>query len=75
MLGLGFRRLKGACEDGDLRVSDNLGHLRMTELLVNHNALDELGVLQLSANLALHLNQIEVDVLGMPAQMRTLHNR
>lgn len=40
-----------------------LGHLRVAELLVYDDSLDELGVLQLASHLALHLDQLKVHVL------------
>ena len=63
MLGLGLGRLEGAGEDAHLGVLDLLGHLRMGELLVDDDAMDQLGLLQAAAGLALHLDHVEVHVL------------
>ena len=46
-----------------LRVDDLLRHLGVREVLIDHNALDELGLAELASRLALHLNHIEVDVV------------
>lgn len=40
-----------------------LGHLRVAELLVNYDSLDELCVLQLASNLALHLDELKIYIL------------
>ena len=46
-----------------LGVLDLLGHLRVGELLVNNDSMDELRLFQAAAGLALHLDHVEVDVL------------
>jgi len=50
VLGLGLRGLEGAGEDLDLLVLHFLGHLGVLEVLVDHNSLDQLGLLQLAAD-------------------------
>ncbi len=50
----------------------NLGHLRVGEVFVNHNALDELRVLHLATRLALQLDVVKVHVLG--SKVRHRHN-
>lgn len=47
-----------------------LGHLRVAELLVYDDSLDELGVLQLASHLALHLDQLKVHVLTVHVRHR-----
>lgn len=65
VLGLGLRGLEGACEDGEFGVLDLGGHLGMREVLVYYDALDEQCVLERSSDLAIHLDQLEVDVLAL----------
>ncbi len=43
----------------------DLGHLRVREVLVHNDALDEHGVLHPAADLGLHLDELEVNVLPL----------
>jgi hypothetical protein len=65
MLGLGLWGLESACEDGNLGVLDLGRHLRVREVLIDDDALDEDRVLQSSSNLAIDLDQLEVDVFPL----------
>lgn len=65
VLGLGLGRLKGAGQDGDLGVLDLGRHLGVGEILVDDDALDEDGVLERAADLAVDLDQLKVDVLAL----------
>lgn len=42
-----------------------LGHLRVAELLVNYDSLDELCVLQLASHFALHFDELKVHILPL----------
>lgn len=42
-----------------------LGHLGVAELFVHDHTLDELGILQLSSNFALYLDELEVDIFPL----------
>lgn len=53
----------GAAMLTDLGVLDVLRHLRVRELLVDHDAADQLRLLQSTARLALHLDHVEVDIV------------
>eukprot|EP00955_Chlamydomonas_euryale_P088034 364344-Chlamydomonas_euryale.AAC.20 len=65
MLGLGLWGLKRACEDSDLHIGENLGHLRVGKVLVDDEALHEACVLHRAADLALNLDEVEVDVAAL----------
>jgi hypothetical protein len=39
-------------------------HLRVRHVLVDHDTLDELGVLKRTADFAIYLDQLEIDVLA-----------
>lgn len=59
VLGLGSRRFEWAGEDGELGVFDGPRHLRMRHVLVEQDALDQGRVLERTADLARHLDQVE----------------
>ena len=65
MLRLGLGGLEGAGQDGDLGIPDLGGHLGVGEVLVHDDTLDQDAVLQGAANLAVHLDQFEVDVFPL----------
>mmetsp|Transcript_53204 Transcript_53204/g.105673 ORF Transcript_53204/g.105673 Transcript_53204/m.105673 type:complete len:285 (+) Transcript_53204:842-1696(+) len=54
--------LKGARQYCHLRITNDLGHLRMAKVLVHNDAIDQLRFLQFAAYLAFNLNEIEVDI-------------
>ena len=62
VLRLGLRGLEGAGEDGDLGILDLLRHLRVRDVLVEDDAVDQHGVLELAANLPFNLDEVEVHV-------------
>ena len=73
VLGLGLGRLEGAGEDAHLCVLDRLGHLGVGDVLVDDDAVDELGVLEGPAGLALHPDHVEVDIV--PVQVGDVEDR
>lgn len=68
MLCLGLRRLKCASQDGELGVPDLGRHLRMREVLVYYDSLHQQRVFQRAPDLAIHLDQLKVNVF--PVQIR-----
>jgi hypothetical protein len=64
VLGFGLRGLEGARKDRNSGVLDFLGHLRVGEVLVNQDTVDELGILHTATGLTLYLDQIKVDILS-----------
>mmetsp|Transcript_51985 Transcript_51985/g.149853 ORF Transcript_51985/g.149853 Transcript_51985/m.149853 type:complete len:321 (+) Transcript_51985:871-1833(+) len=62
VLRLRLRRLEWASQDSHLGILHHLWHLGVTEVLVHNDALDQTRIFQLSANLSLNLDQIEVDI-------------
>mmetsp|Transcript_8408 Transcript_8408/g.28854 ORF Transcript_8408/g.28854 Transcript_8408/m.28854 type:complete len:250 (+) Transcript_8408:2057-2806(+) len=73
MLGLWLWGLEGAGQDGDLGVLDVLGHLGVRHVLVDHDPVDQLRVLDAPADLAFDLDQVQVHIL--PLQVRDGHDR
>ena len=59
LLRLRTRRLKRAGKNRKLRVPYGAGHLRMREVFVDEDPLDERSIRQRAANLAVDLNQVE----------------
>ena len=57
VLGLGLGWLKGAGEDGNLDILQLLGHLWVAHVLVNDDAIHQLGILQLATYFAIHLHR------------------
>jgi hypothetical protein len=55
MLGLGFRGLKGAGQDGDLDVFQLFWHLRVRKVLVEHDAAHQARVVHRAARFSLEL--------------------
>lgn len=65
VLGLRFGGLERAGENDDLGIVDFLIHLRMREVLVDDNSLNELGVFDTATSLGNNLNQIKVNILSL----------
>lgn len=65
MLGLGLRGLERARQDSDLGISDLGRHLGVGEVLVDNDTLDQDGILESTTDLAVDLDQLEVDVLAL----------
>ena len=65
VLGLWFWWLEWASEDQDLSVSDLLLHLRMGEIFIKNDTLDELRILESSTSLGDDFNEIEVDIFSL----------
>ena len=55
----------GAREHAELRILDVLDHLGVGHVFVDHDAAHQLRVLEAAAHLAVHLDQVEVDVLAL----------
>jgi hypothetical protein len=62
VLGLGPGRLKRTRQDGQLGVLDRRRHLRVRHVLVDDDTLDERRVFQRTSDLAVDLDQLEIDV-------------
>mmetsp|Transcript_46982 Transcript_46982/g.92750 ORF Transcript_46982/g.92750 Transcript_46982/m.92750 type:complete len:269 (-) Transcript_46982:391-1197(-) len=66
VLGLRLGGFKWAGEDADFGVSDLFRHLGVARVFVNHNPLDQFGLLQSPSGLSFDLDQIEVHVPSLP---------
>mmetsp|Transcript_27580 Transcript_27580/g.60247 ORF Transcript_27580/g.60247 Transcript_27580/m.60247 type:complete len:315 (-) Transcript_27580:172-1116(-) len=64
VLGLGLRGLERASENGDLCVFDSLVHLRVANVLVEHDTVHQLRVFQLASHLGLNFDQIQIHILA-----------
>jgi hypothetical protein len=62
VLGLGPGRLKRTRQDGQLGVLDRRRHLRVRHVLVDDDTLDERRVFEGTSDLAVDLDQLEIDV-------------
>jgi hypothetical protein len=62
VLGLGPGRLERTRQDGQLGVFDRRRHLRVRHVLVDDDTLDERRVFEGTSDLAVDLDQLEVDV-------------
>lgn len=61
VLCLWLWRLKRTGEDCNIGIMKDLGHLGVTHVLVDHNAIDQCGVLKLSANFPIDLvTQVDI---------------
>lgn len=65
VLGLGLGRLKGTGQDGQFGIPNFVGHLGVREVLVHDNTSDKQRVLEGSTDLAVNLDQLEVDILAL----------
>lgn len=72
VLGLGLWGLKRAGQNGNLGILDLAGHLGVREVLVDDNSLDKNSVGQRTSNLAINLDQLEINVLAL--QVGNLEN-
>lgn len=62
VLGLGPRRLERTRQDGQLGVLDRRRHLGVRHVLVDDDTLDERRVFEGTSDLAVDLDQLEIDV-------------
>mmetsp|Transcript_85084 Transcript_85084/g.150453 ORF Transcript_85084/g.150453 Transcript_85084/m.150453 type:complete len:393 (-) Transcript_85084:374-1552(-) len=62
VLCLWLRRLKRAAEDSHLGIFYNLWHLRMAEVLVHHDAVDQACLLKFATHFAFHLDHVKIGV-------------
>lgn len=65
VLRLGLWGLECARQDGDLGVSHLRRHLGVGEVLVDNDTLDEEGILKRASNLAVNLDQLEIDIFSL----------
>lgn len=65
VLGLGLRGLERAGEDQNLSVVDLLLHLRVREVLIENDTLNELRVGKGATSLGNNLDEVEVDILTL----------
>mmetsp|Transcript_26658 Transcript_26658/g.45290 ORF Transcript_26658/g.45290 Transcript_26658/m.45290 type:complete len:288 (+) Transcript_26658:1303-2166(+) len=72
VLRLGFGWLEWTRQDRDLRILDLLCHLRMTDILVKHDAVHQARVLQPTSSLSFQLDKIEVNIF--PPQICDCHD-
>ncbi len=61
-IDLGLLYLYGCVQEGDLGVGNLLGHRGMEPLLIDHHAVDDLGIGDASSNLLFHGDVIDIDV-------------
>lgn len=64
VLGLRFGGFEGTGKNGDLGFFYLLGHLRMGEILINQDTINQLGILHTSTCFPLHLDKVEVNILS-----------
>jgi hypothetical protein len=62
VLGLGPRWLEWTSENSNLGISNDVGHLRVREILVNNNTLDEGCIFEGTSDFTINLDELEVDV-------------
>ena len=65
VLRLGLGRLERAREDAHFGVANFLGHLRVRDVLVDDDALDQLRLLEAAARLALELDHVKIHVVAI----------
>ena len=70
VLGLRLGRLKGTGQDGQFSIPNLIGHLGVREVLVHNNTADKQRVLERTTDLAVDLDQLEVDVLALKVSNR-----
>ena len=62
VLGLGPRWLEWTSEDSNLGISNDVGHLRMREILIDNNTLDEGCIFERTSDFTIDLDELEIDV-------------
>jgi len=62
VLCLGPRWLEWTSEDSNLCVSNDIGHLRMREILVDDNTLDEGCIFEGTTDFTIDLDELEIDI-------------
>jgi hypothetical protein len=62
VLGLGPRWLEWTSKNSNLGISNDVGHLRMREILVDNNTLDEGCIFEGTSDFAINLDELEIDV-------------
>ena len=65
VLSLWLRRLEGASQNAKLGIVDLLRHLRVREVFIQDDAMNELRVFQLSAWFANNFDHVKVHVLAL----------
>jgi hypothetical protein len=62
VLCLGPRWLEWTSENSNLGISNDVGHLRMREILVDNNTLDEGCIFEGTSDFTIDLDELEIDV-------------
>jgi len=62
VLCLGPRWLEWTSKDSNLGISNDVGHLRMREILVDNNTLDEGCIFERTSDFTIDLDELEIDV-------------
>jgi len=62
MLRLWARRFERTCEDGEFRILNKVGHLRVRHVFVDENAFDQRSVREGTSDFAIDLNEVEGNV-------------
>ena len=62
VLCLGPRWLEWTSNNSDLGISNDVGHLRMREILVDNNTLDEGCIFERTSDFTIDLDELEIDV-------------
>jgi len=62
VLCLGPRWLEWTSKNSNLGISNDVGHLRMREILVDNNTLDEGCIFERTSDFTIDLDELEVDV-------------
>lgn len=70
VLGLGLRRLERAGQNGQFRILDFIWHLRMRKVLIHDHTLHKKRVFEGSSNLAVDLDQLEINILPLEIRNR-----
>ena len=62
VLGLGPRWLEWTSKNSNLGISNDVGHLRVREILVDNNTLDEGCIFERTSDFTIDLDELEIDV-------------
>jgi hypothetical protein len=62
VLGLGPRWLEWTSKNSNLGISNDVGHLRVREILVDNNTLDEGCIFEGTTDFTINLDKLEIDV-------------
>mmetsp|Transcript_12843 Transcript_12843/g.27283 ORF Transcript_12843/g.27283 Transcript_12843/m.27283 type:complete len:410 (+) Transcript_12843:254-1483(+) len=65
MLRLGLGWFERTCQNAHLGIFNGFAHLRMRNILIDHDAIHKLGILQRTTGFALHANHIKVHIASI----------